>query len=111
MIFECPITTCEWTHEGEADNVTLSASNRAAAPGIAAVFGISTDALLDIHRGQALRRDETTLANHFRTHKPEEWVRDLMAARAEAAALRRGQSVPPATTAGNTEETKDAPSR
>ena len=57
------------------------------APGVAAAFGITTDALAAIHQGQNMHRLESDLRAHFSGHKVEEWVTALREARDEIARL------------------------
>lgn len=56
-------------------------SNVAAAPAIAEAMGLgSGQALLAIHAGQALKRNEANLDRHFRTHPPTDWLPVIMSA-------------------------------
>ena len=74
--FNCLL--CEWSTEIPEPQY---------APGVAAAFGITAEALASIHRGQNMHRLEADLRSHFTSHKVEEWVQALREAREEIARL------------------------
>lgn len=77
-VYRCPL--CDWVHTPEA--LQYAASNVAAAPAVAAALGMPADALLSIHRQQAMGRDEHAIERHMRTHPPQDWLPALIEARA-----------------------------
>lgn len=82
--YRCPL--CDWTHVPEA--AQYAASNVVAAPAVAAALGMPADALLSIHRHQAMGRDEQAIDQHMRTHPPQDWLPMLMQLRATVERVR-----------------------
>lgn len=72
----CPL--CEWT----APMPTAQY-----APHVAAAFGITANALADIHLSQGRVRLEYQIRQHLDTHSLQEWLEALMSARDRVAEL------------------------
>lgn len=70
-VHTCPL--CDWS---------INVPEPQHAPALAAVFGVTSDALASIHLQQEMRRTEAEAERHMITHKPQEWLPVIMKLRA-----------------------------